>query len=298
MKYLLFIMACLFILSCDDGDIVVTDLNFEDQPLQLCDDFEFLFFRINPTSNETIAFSFTTTNQILRTPGTVMIQLDGSNSIVYRKLDDEVPDDYFCNPIPPTEPRVTDELVSIAGVANITTRGELEDDDGIPSEIEDPTGLIDTDMDGLLDVFDEDDDGDNVPTSAEGVAFNADGTINITESRDTDGDGILDYLDPDDDGDGVPTINEDLDGDLDPRNDPNIMSPNYLNPDVATFTEIEAFRVHEYELVNVEVTIIIPNIQFDSSSAEETLNITDSLLNLGIFEAPNALFEETPPFVN
>lgn len=298
MRNLLIFCFYLLVVGCDDGDIIVTDLDFEDQSLQLCDDFEFLFFSVIPDSNETIAFSFTTTSPILSTPGTITVQLDGANSIVYRRLDDEVPDNYFCSPIPPTEPRVTDELVSISGSVNITTFGEFQDSDGIPSDIEDSTGLLDTDMDGLLDIFDEDDDGDNIPTIAEGVEFTPEGTIDFELSRDTDGDGILNYLDPDDDGDGILTINEDLDGDLDPRNDPSIMNPNYLNPAVDTFTEINAFILHEYELVNIEVAIIVPNIQFDTSDAEETLNITDNLLNLGVFMAPNFPLQETPDFVN
>lgn len=298
MKYVLAFFSCLTLLSCDDGDIVVTDLDFEDQTLERCEDFDFLFFKINPSSNETIALSFETTSQILTNPETVSIQLEGDNTLVYRRFDDEVLSSYFCNPIPPTEPMVTDELVSTAGLVNITTSGNFEDSDGIPSEIEDPTGELDTDGDGLLDIFDEDDDGDNVPTISEGVVFNDDGTIDITLSQDTDADGILDYLDTDDDGDGILTINEDLNGDLDPRNDPNIMTPNYLNNNEATFTEIESFRIHEYSLVDIELAIIVVNAQFNTSGAEETLNITDSILNLGVFMAPDFQFEETPDFIN
>jgi len=50
---------------------------------------------------------------------------------------------------------------------------------------------------------------------------------------DTDGDNLPDFLDNDDDGDGVPTRLEDLNGDGDPKNDDSDGDgiPNYLDPD-------------------------------------------------------------------
>lgn len=66
------------------------------------------------------------------------------------------------------------------------------------------TVLIDSDEDGIPDVFDEDDDNDGVPDTIEG-------------NGDTDGDGIPDSLDLDSDNDGIPDVTEaggvDVDGD-------------------------------------------------------------------------------------
>lgn len=72
------------------------------------------------------------------------------------------------------------------------------DGDGL-SDVEeagaDPLHPLDTDGDLLIDALDPDDDGDGVPTAAEGAG-------------DTDGDGQIDALDPDDDGDGLSTADE------------------------------------------------------------------------------------------
>jgi hypothetical protein len=81
----------------------------------------------------------------------------------------------------------------------------------------------------------------------ENVDHDGDGLASILEIEDasvesdprkvdTDGDFIVNFLDVDDDNDGVLTINEDTNGDGDPRNDfsdPNNPTlPDYLNPDI------------------------------------------------------------------
>lgn len=93
-----------------------------------------------------------------------------------------------------------------------------DDGDGVPNVFEDFNGdgdltNDDTDGDGVANYLDNDDDGDNVPTSVE-LQLDADGN-----PTDTDGDGDADYLDTDDDGDGILTINEDANMDGDPTND-------------------------------------------------------------------------------
>ncbi|WP_041649577.1 Ig-like domain-containing protein [Marivirga tractuosa] len=82
-----------------------------------------------------------------------------------------------------------------------TTDGTITITDSTSNELIVNNTLIDSDGDGVPDVF-EDIDGDGDPTN-----------------DDTDGDGIPDYLDEDDDGDGIPTLEEDTDGDGDPTND-------------------------------------------------------------------------------
>lgn len=300
------------LISCDDGDIVVTELDFTDLTLERCDNFDFLFYKINPTSNETIALSFTTTEPILSEAGTRTIDLSGENEIIYRKFDDEVTDSYFCNPIPPTEPSVIDELFSTSGEVDIITVGTLEDDDGIPSEIEDPSGTLDTDEDGLLDIYDFDDDGDNIPTDDEGVMLTEDGTaIDLENSRDTDGDGILDYLDNDDDGDGILTINEDRDGDLNPINDdnadnsqedPEMMDlPDYLDPfyppEGTEPVFITEFIPHEYNFIDVEITINADKLELENSNADETIRGIEDFINFGTYESSDLTITETVGFV-
>ena len=107
-----------------------------------------------------------------------------------------------------------------------------DDGDGVPTRQEDRNGNgdprdDDTDGDGTPDYLDTDDDNDGILTRDED--YNGDSSP-VTD--DTDGDGTPDYLDTDDDGDGVLTVDEDVNADGDPSNDDTNMNgtPNYLDP--------------------------------------------------------------------
>ena len=190
--------------------------------------------------------------------------------------------------------------MSTTGEITITTEGTEEDNDGIPSDIEDPTGLLDTDGDGLIDIIDDDDDGDNVPTILEGVVFDADGAIDIDLSFDTDGDGILNYLDPDDDGDGILTRNEDANGNLNPTDDnSDIDNPgfdDYLNPNITNETIVNQYREHIYFLSDIILTIDMELLSFLDENGEPAVTIQSSIF-LGEFDGvEDASIFFTPPF--
>ena len=74
----------------------------------------------------------------------------------------------------------------------------------------------DTDMDGIPNFIDTDDDGDLILTNVEYVFADRN---NQPALLDTDNDGTPNYLDTDDDGDGVLTINEDYNGNNNPGDD-------------------------------------------------------------------------------
>ena len=106
----------------------------------------------------------------------------------------------------------------------------LDKGDGAIDGLEMATPGQDIDIDGIVDVLDDDDDGDGVPTndetgfrcSAAGVeldwyvAYNGSSLQLICPAEvlplpaylDTDEDGTPNFQDPDDDGDGVPTVDE------------------------------------------------------------------------------------------
>ena len=97
------------------------------------------------------------------------------------------------------------------------------DNDSVPSATEDvnnDTNLAndDTDLDGIPNYLDNDDDGDLVLTNVEYV-FSRTNTQTANAILDTDNDGIANYLDNDDDGDGLLTWKEDYDNDGNPGND-------------------------------------------------------------------------------
>lgn len=307
-KFLFVVIAITCFISCDDGDIIVTSFDFEEQTLERCSDFDaqFVFFKINPDNNESIALSFTTSNDIFgagdgeTASRTLEIELSGNDNITYRRFNDTATSDYFCNPIPPATPIVVEEFLSTSGDIRVITEGVYADNDGISSEIEDPSGLLDTDGDSLPNIIDFDDDGDNVPTGQEGVVLNSDGTINTELTRDTDGDGIFDYLDNDDDNDGVLTIDEDANMDLDPSNDnsdPNNEAlDDYLNPAITATVNIQLYREHTYSLNDIEIIINTQNLDFRNQNGEEVIRDIRTV-PFGTFTGtPSATFTTTPIF--
>lgn len=269
MKKLVALIILAAIVSCDDGDLIVEDLNFENATVQACDipvdeDIsEYLFYIINDTDFETISLDLNTTDNILTEERIYGPYSLGSNNLEYRKLSGAAGSTYYCNDVPPASPSTTQAFIGEAGNIMIGTTIVEEDNDGI-SAIDEGINLSDlslsrdTDGDGLPDYKDEDDDGDNVLTVNEGVNLTDLSLSQNTDANVPNGDMIPDYLDADDDGDGIPTIQEDLNSDLNPRNDIIGTTPNYLNAaaTVAASPAIDRYIQHNFtNTATLDITI-------------------------------------------
>ena len=138
-------------------------------------------------------------------------------------------------------------FTNFKGGENVTTNGPITYDGGGNGILFIPSGLgyrnlgnaivpSNTPLIFYIDLFD----------LIEGTDHDRDGIASIDEdpdgdgdprNDDTDGDQVANYLDFDDDGDGVLTRDEDANGDGDPTNDfsdPNNPTlPDYLNPDIS-----------------------------------------------------------------
>jgi hypothetical protein len=270
MRKLFFISILLSLFSsCNDGDIIVTDFNFEASNLNNCGGpGAYIFYNINNSlSAESISLILETSDILFLEPGTVEYVLNGNTYVVnYRKYNSDITDDYFCSNIPPTSPNVTIEYLGASGIAVLTTIITKDDEDGIE---EDSISNLDTDNDGLLNYFDNDDDGDNVPTVNElGADFLAG---NNEFPLDTDNDGIFDFLDIDDDGDTILTRYEDANGDLDPTNDFTGTSgdPDYLTATIVNSNIIDQYRIHSFQLTS-DIELVIDNLVLVNGSEEIT----------------------------
>ncbi|WP_224489984.1 hypothetical protein [Robertkochia flava] len=299
MKRLLAIFTAVIISSCDDGDLTLERLNFDESAVETpCG--ELLLFKIGESRKESLMIELQgETTEIfssLPTNGNSRRYTINNNSVkaLYRIFEGDVNRNYFCNAIPPTEPQVIEEWYATGGTVEIVTSLEEDDNDNLPAELEgivvNPDGTInreasqDTDGDGLPDYLDIDDDGDNVLTSQEIAIAN-----NEIIFTDTDGDGIPNYLDTDDDNDGVSTMNEDLNGDNNPANDIQTgnTEANYLIPslnEVTTLpvsrrnhTYIEAYTstiglVDGFQLINSgqEVKYDVPRYDFGTVTTQIT----------------------------
>ncbi len=280
------LLFAILLQGCNDGDIIVTTFNFDDTDLNNCgENGDYVFYKINPDNQESISLKLAVTDVLYEVEGAKTYQLNGTSILVnYRNYDGTLGSNYFCSSIPPTSPNVTVDYVAVSGTAVLTTTFVYEDNDNVPEAYE-STG--DTDGDGLLDIYDFDDDGDNVPTAQE---LNIDDTDDdpTTNPKDTDGDGVPDFLDDDDDGDTVITRYEDKNMDLNPTNDVTDanVGPDYLNRAVANTYEVKTYREHEYKiaksvqitlknlvLVNGEEQIIIETLDLGAIENVEILTI-------------------------
>lgn len=292
-----FVFMLLFLSSCDDGDIIVTTLDFGDPELKMCgiERNKVLYFIKNEGVFETISLKFSNPrvsaqDGILTTDSTetISFELNANNQVIYRTYDGPVPDNYFCTDIPPASPRVLEELVSVGGTVTITTISQAvnqqdHDGDGVPSSEEGMATEQDTDGDGIPDYLDIDDDGDGVPTRTE--IANA-GSATNPDYPDTDEDGVPDYLDPDDDGDGVPTkfeVTADFQNPRAPQNQNEAGEYRYLDRLVSERFEGDL----EFSLAN-EIpkrylsSIVITNLQLQNQGANNE-EVSFAIYRFGTF---------------
>ena len=139
----------------------------------------------------------------------------------------------------------------------------------------------DTDLDGIPNFIDNDDDGDMILTSVEYVFTRS--TNSTMSLSDTDGDTIPNYLDNDDDGDGVLTINEDYNNNNNPADDDTNGNsiPDYLENAVA-------LGVNNFAIQN-EVTIY-PNPASSILNIENKSN--ESVAAISIYNLNGAMVKE------
>lgn len=286
--------------SCDDGDLIVTDFNFENQQLQWCgtEDSQVVFNTNNSDVHEAIAFKFglsTTEPQFFSTEeGEIAVPLNASNQIIYRVFDGEVKADYFCNQIPPVAPKVTEEYRSTTGgeviISTALRTAEDHDGDGVPSSAEGMAEELDTDADGIPNYLDIDDDGDNVLTKDE-IKVQADNSVN--NYPDTDNDGIPNYLDADDDNDGTITRYEDWNKNNSPLDDQNEAGlAHYLNPAISDSFTIDTFRENAISR-SFRYTFTVENLTLVKQNGDgEQIRLQNYVL--GYYDSPSQRIVLTP----
>ena len=264
--------------SCDDGDIITVELDFEDT-FESCGDTSLVFYKTkeDPSESLSLLLNGVTLDQILVVNEDGLFEktypINASNPFNYRTYSNtSLPNDLFCNEIPNSEIVITQDIESTSGSADLKTELTEDDNDGVPALLEDRNNngnLEDDDTDGdtIPDYIDADDDGDNILTKDEDPDPNGDG--NLSDALDTDGDGIPDYLDNDDDGDGVKTRDEENDSqDNNPGNDRTSGNiADYLNPEVATTVNATGYRTHNISQT-YEVTVILRDIDIEIISAD------------------------------
>ncbi|TXD85118.1 hypothetical protein ESY86_00810 [Subsaximicrobium wynnwilliamsii] len=279
--YVLFLL-CLVLASCDDGDIIEAELDF-DQELKRCGDDEsetYVLYDTKLDPNESLTLKFPVAgNRVIFNPtsyGAIKeIEINGVNTSFSYRIYDGDPNNLICQVVPEPGTTIINDYKAAAGAKASFISTFVDDDmDGIPSELEGRGAqaadgsypdAIDTDGDGLPDYQDADDDNDNVLTINEGVQITEDGQFG--EVLDTDGDGTPNYLDNNDDGDLVLTKDEDENGnltlsdDFDPESEM-INVPRFLDDSATESFPQDNLRFTQYRRsVTVRVVILTPNIE-------------------------------------
>lgn len=268
MKGKILFLLCAFLLawSCDDGDIITIELEFDDT-YDYCEDNGLIFYKTKNDPAESLSFYIENlTIEDLRAFEDILMdveetispdeELSSTNIFSYRRYNETTVegDVLFCSAIPPFVDIISNEEDNEGTVVFEVTVIE-DDNDGIPWQDEDAnedednnpaTNPTDTDNDGIPNYLDADDDGDNVLTIDEDL--NEDGDNNpFTNPLNTDDDDDPNYLDPDDDNDGVLTRDEEnQSADNNPLNDisNNDAGPDFLNFDIATTVPATEYRAH------------------------------------------------------
>lgn len=255
LRRLILVLSLVLLYTCDDGDIITVNLDF-DKDLNRCDNNSesYFVFDLRRDPSESIGVTFPNddiTSLIFELPTppneSVEIPINGTTTrFIYRTYNRDISDGdngELCDLVPASDLVILEDYEASTGRILVTVTAEDDDQDGVPTIFEgrgepDENGefpnAIDTDGDGIADYLDKDDDGDNVPTEDELNDDDTDSDPN-TNPLDTDGDGTPDYLDEDDDGDTIDTRLEDENQDQDPRNDTNTDTNGsivalYLNP--------------------------------------------------------------------
>ena len=108
-------------ISCDDGDIIVTNFDFENSSLETCEtNNSRVFFKRNQSSSESLSLTLPKTDSLYYQTDTIQYTLNGNTArLVYRLHSEQVPNDYFCQSIPPSFPKTEQEYVSDTGIATV-----------------------------------------------------------------------------------------------------------------------------------------------------------------------------------
>ena|SRR5690554_712065 len=120
-RFVVFLWFTLLLHGCSDGDIIVSNFNFENSDLQTCGDIgNYVFYKQNNQVFESLSLRLGTTDSIYKLEGGKTYDLSGSNSFVnYRTYDGPLPNNYFCSSIPPSSPKVNSDYIATSGTAQI-----------------------------------------------------------------------------------------------------------------------------------------------------------------------------------
>jgi hypothetical protein len=122
MKKILTFFIALTFLACSDGDFDVPEFEFT-ETVYSCD--EYLLYVMSSEKTEAMSISLLN-GQLGKTVGEATFPVSSNVSIIYRIFDQGISTDYYCQIIPPTSPKVTNQLNAESGKVQIITSEVLK----------------------------------------------------------------------------------------------------------------------------------------------------------------------------
>ncbi len=124
MKKVVLLLALCLSFSCDDGDLTIETIDFDDAAIMFCE--------TSPTTASTLFFKLNTTESLILklqtgvlrnevSEDTITSSIPSQSQIIYRSFSGNVAKDYFCSDVPPLDPVVIQELNAQGGSVKIFT---------------------------------------------------------------------------------------------------------------------------------------------------------------------------------
>lgn len=130
MKKVVLLVLLSISLSCDDGDLTIETIDFDDASIMFCESSTTidsdLFFKLNSTESLILKLqSGVLKNEV--SEDTIVSSVPSQSQITYRTFSGTISKDYFCDDIPPLDPVVLQELEAEGGSVKIfTTQSETD----------------------------------------------------------------------------------------------------------------------------------------------------------------------------
>ena len=124
MKKCILLSLALLLWGCNDGDLQIEFIDFDDIPIQTCESSvttgTTVFFKIN--GGESLILDLQSgllKNEVSQ--DTIVSSIPGQSSLFYRIFTGTVSKNYFCDAIPPVEPTVLEDIEAVEGEVLINT---------------------------------------------------------------------------------------------------------------------------------------------------------------------------------
>lgn len=123
MKRFIGILCCAIAFSaCDDGDLVVDTINFDEITTSTCGEANNLLFKLKGSESLILNVPAATFKEDATAEDTpIKLDINKTNQVVYNFYDGKVTSDNICDLIPPATPKVKTQWNASSGIIQITT---------------------------------------------------------------------------------------------------------------------------------------------------------------------------------